>query len=793
MTPAASARAPATPASAASEPARPPSLSADPAKIRTTAVTDHPSRIANGPRLEVKLNPPGVGKSRKLIAEFIPNFHQGPLLNSVAVTVSELLRIADHLEPKDRELVRKAYDRAAVAHRGQRRLSGEDYVNHPLEVAAILADLQLDAQTLAAALLHDTVEDTALTADEVEAEFGPEVARLVEGVTKLGRISIRTDQQQHAENIRKMMVAMAEDLRVVLIKLADRLHNMRTLDPLPEVKRRKISRETLDIYAPLAHRLGIGQLKWELEDLAFRNLEHEAYDDVVKRIARKRHERETLVSDLREILARELDGLGIKAEITGRPKHIYSVWQKMTREKKDFSEIYDLSAIRVQVDSVRDCYSVLGVVHSLWKPVPGRFKDYIAMPKSNGYQSLHTTVITHTGEPIEIQIRTLEMHRVAEFGVAAHWTYKEGEKDASFDQKLSWLRSLLEWQNEVGDAESFLDTVKVDLFEDEVYVFTPKGDVLNLPADSTPVDFAYRIHTEVGHRCIGAKVNGRMVPLDYALQNGEIVEILTSKGPHGPSRDWLGFVKSASAKERIRKWFKSQSREENVAKGRDLLDKELHRMHRVALAELPENKLAEIAGVHKFNTVDDFLAAIGYGDLSPHSVVMRMAISTGGAGTDLRSIPLIPSVQPTPRVLVRGVTGLLTKIAPCCQPVPGDPIVGYTTRGRGVTVHRVDCMNAINAQDQARVVPVEWDVGANHLYPVAIKIEAFDRQGLMRDIATVIAENHVNMSSLDVKVHEDKTAVVSATVEIDSLAQLSRLMEKIEAVRDVHTVGREAS
>jgi len=709
------------------------------------------------------------------------------------MTVSELLRIADHLDRTDQEIVRRAYERALAAHAGQRRLSGEEYVNHPMEVAAILADLELDAETLAAALLHDTVEDTPLTSEAVEQEFGPEVARLVDGVTKLGRISLRSDQQQQAENIRKMMVAMAEDLRVVLIKLADRLHNMRTLDPLPEVKRRKISRETLDIYAPLAHRLGIGQIKWELEDLAFRNLEPDAYEDVAKRIARKRHERETLVTDLSDVLARELEKVGVIADITGRPKHIYSVWQKMTRDQKDFTEIYDLSAIRVLVDTVRDCYGVLGVVHSLWKPVPGRFKDYVAMPKSNGYQSLHTTVITYTGEPIEIQIRTQEMHRVAEFGVAAHWTYKEGGKAASFDQKLSWLRSLLEWQTEVGDAESFVDTVKIDLFQDEVYVFTPKGDVLNLPAGSTPVDFAYRIHTEVGHRCVGAKVNGRMVPLDYELNNGEIVEIVTTKAPHGPSRDWLGFVKSASAKERIRKWFKSQRREENVAKGRDLLDKELHRMHRVELADLPENKLAEIAGVHKFATPDDFLAAIGYGDLSPHSVVMRMAISHEGAGADLRPIPLIPTVQPTPRVLVRGVTGLLTKIAPCCQPVPGDPIVGYTTRGRGVTVHRVDCMNAINAQDQARVVPVEWDVGANHLYPVAIKIEAFDRQGLMRDIATVIAETHVNMSSLEVKVHEDKTAVVSATVEIDSLAQLSRLMEKIEGVRDVHTVGREAS
>src|SRR5438067_41517 len=572
------------------------------------------------------------------------------------MTVSELLRIADHLDRTDQEIVRRAYERALSAHAGQRRLSGEEYVTHPMEVAAILADLQLDAETLAAALLHDTVEDTPLTADEVEQEFGPEVARLVDGVTKLGRISLRSDQQQQAENIRKMMVAMAEDLRVVLIKLADRLHNMRTLDPLPEVKRRKISRETLDIYAPLAHRLGIGQIKLELEDLAFRNLEPEAYEDVAKRISRKRHERERLVSDLRDLLARELENVGITAEITGRPKHIYSVWQKMTRDNKDFSEIYDLSAIRVLVDSVRDCYGVLGVVHSLWKPVPGRFKDYVAMPKSNGYQSLHTTVIAHTGEPIEIQIRTQEMHRVAEFGIAAHWTYKEkGGKDDGFDEKLSWLRSLLEWQTEVGDAESFVDTVKIDLFQDEVYVFTPKGDVLNLPAGLAPVDFAYRIHTEVGHRCVGAKVNGRMVPLDYELNNGEIVEIVTTKAPHGPSRDWLSFVKSASAKERIRKWFKSQRREENVAKGRDLLDKELHRMHRVELAELPENKLAEIAGVHKFATPDDFLAAIGYGDLSPHSVVMRMAISTGGAGADLRSIPLIPSVQPTPRVLVRGV------------------------------------------------------------------------------------------------------------------------------------------
>ncbi len=689
-------------------------------------------------------------------------------------------------------MVQRAYERAAVAHTGQRRLSGEDYVQHPLEVASILADLTLDGSSIAAALLHDTVEDTPLTLDEIRKEFGPDVAHLVEGVTKLSRISFRSAQQIQAENIRKMLLAMAEDLRVVLIKLADRLHNMRTLDPLPEVKRRRIAKETLDIYAPLAHRLGIGQIKWELEDLAFRHLEPEAYAEVVSRVARKRQERERLVSDLREILGRELEKIDMPAEITGRPKHMYSIHQKMSRDEKDFSQIYDLLAIRVLVDSVKDCYGVLGVVHSLWKPLPGRFKDFIAMPKSNGYQSLHTTVISHSGEPIEIQIRTFEMHRVAEFGVAAHWAYKEGD-DGPIDQKLSWLRLLMEWQKEVVDAESFVDAVRVDLFQDEVFVFSPKGDVYNLPKGSTPVDFAYRVHTEVGHRCLGGKVNGRMVPLDYELKNGEIVEILTSKAPHGPSRDWLNFVKSASARERIRKWFKSQAREENVAKGRDLLEKELHRMHRLTLAQLPEGKLEEMARAAHFQSADDFLAAIGYGDVSPHSVVMRMALSPAGDDDILRSIPLLPQVRPSPRVLVRGERGVLTRLAPCCQPVPGDAIIGYTTRGKGVTVHRRDCVNAVNAQEEARVVPVDWDSEAGVLFPVAIKIEAWDRTGLLRDITTVIAENRVNMSSCAVHVYDDKTAVVTATVEIDSLSQLSRLLEKLESVRDVHTVAREAS
>jgi guanosine-3',5'-bis(diphosphate) 3'-pyrophosphohydrolase len=709
------------------------------------------------------------------------------------VSISELLRIAEHLPAPERDLVQKAYERALEAHAGQRRLSGEDYVEHPLQVASVLADLHLDAPTLAAALLHDTVEDTDLTLQQVANEFGADVAHLVEGVTKLSRISFRSDQQRHAENIRKMLLAMADDIRVVLIKLADRLHNMRTLEPLPDHKRKRIARETLDVYAPLAHRLGIGQLKWELEDLAFRTLDLDAYQDVAGRVNRKRRDRERLVTDLGEVLGRELEKIDIAAEISGRPKHIYSIWQKMTRDRKDFSQIYDLLAMRVLVDTVKDCYGVLGVVHSLWKPLPGRFKDYIAMPKSNGYQSLHTTVISHNGEPIEIQIRTHEMHEVADFGVAAHWTYKEEGTDPRFDQKLGWLRLLMEWQKEVIDAESFLDAVKVDIFQDEVFIFTPKGDVLNLPAGSTPIDFAYRIHTEVGHGCAGAKVDGRMVPLDYELQNGEIVEILPAKGPHGPTRDWLNFVKSASARDRIRKWFKGQAREENVSKGRDLLEKELHRMHRLKLSQLPGGKLDEMAEHYKFQNGEDFLAAVGYGDVSPHSVVMRMALATGDDGNELRSIPLIPQTTPTQQVLVRGEQGLLTRIAACCQPVPGDAITGFTTRGKGVTVHRLDCVNAVNAQDQNRLVPVDWDVDASHLYQVAIKIEAWDRTGLLRDIATVVAEQRINMAAAAVQVYDDRTAVVSTTVEIDSLSQLSRLMEKLEKVRDVHTVAREPS
>ena len=715
-----------------------------------------------------------------------------------AMPLTELLPKTAYLTEADREVLVRAHGLADHAHRGQFRLSGEPYIEHPLSVAGILADLRLDADALAAALLHDTVEDTEVTLDEVREEFGDHVARLVAGVTKLGKIHMRSREQVQAENIRKMLVAMAEDIRVVLIKLGDRLHNMRTVSALPPERRLRISRETLDIYAPLAHRLGIWQMKWELEDLGFAQVDPENYLAVEQKLARKRQEREVFVRNVAEILDREIEDIGVSAEISGRPKHAYSIFEKMRKTGKGFDEIFDLIAIRVLVDSVKDCYGVLGVVHSLWKPIPGRFKDYIAMPKGNGYQSLHTTVVSHTGEAMEVQIRTHEMHQTAEYGVAAHWRYKEGGlHDDRFDERFTWLRLLMDWQKEVLDAETFVDTVKVDIFQDEVFVFSPKGDVLNLPAGSTPVDFAYRIHTEVGHRCVGGKVNGRMVPLDHVLENGDIVEVLTTKGPHGPSRDWLTFVKTSSAREKIRGWFKKERREENIQKGREQLDKEFRRMRQLALSAIKDDRLLDLAHEFKFGTVDDFIAAVGYGDISARAAVLRYTAMEEG-GNEQRdgrvlTIPLTSTPRPTGEVRVRGVQDVLTSLAQCCKPVAGEPIKGYITRGKGVSVHRSGCVNVVNAADPERLVEVEWERGARQLFPVGIKIEAWDRTGLLRDIAGVIAESKINLSGADVQVFDDRTAVISTIVEIQSLTQLSRLLERLEAIRDVHTVAREAS
>ena len=718
-----------------------------------------------------------------------------PVHRHISMQIRDLLAKTTYLPPKDLEVLTRAYETAASAHQDQNRLSGEKFIEHPLAVAGILADLQLDRDTLAAAILHDTVEDTHLTVQDLEQQFGPTVGKLVAGVTKLEKISFRSQEQAQAENVRKMLVAMAEDVRVVLMKLADRLHNMRTANFLPENRRRAMAQETLDIYAPLAHRLGMWNIKWELEDLSFAQLHPDEYHDIVRRIARKRKERETYVNDIKEILERELAAVGIRADTAGRPKHVYSIAQKMALGK-DFDEIFDLSAVRVLTDSIKDCYGALGVIHSLWKPIPGRFKDYIAMPKSNGYQSLHTTVVSQTGEPMEIQIRTHDMHRTAEWGVAAHWAYKEGGKDErKMDQRFAWLRQLMDWQKEVLDAEKFVDAVKVDVFRDEVFVFTPKGDVLALPTGATTVDFAYRIHTEVGHRCIGAKANSRMVPLDYQLQNGDIVEILTSKGPHGPSRDWLTFVKTAGAAQKIRAWFKKERREENVAKGKELLDKEFRRIQQQPLSSLGDDKLLAVAREFRFQELNDFYAAIGYGDVSAHAVLLKFVSQAQPAEGDgqFPLIPLVPQFKPTGEVRVKGERGVLTQVARCCKPVPGDPIIGYITRGKGISVHRKSCKNVMNVHNQERLVEVEWDTGGRQLYAVNIKIEAWDRTGLLRDIATVIAENKINLTGAEVQVYDDKTAVISTTVEISSLTQLSRLMERLETVKDVHTVAREGN
>ncbi len=701
----------------------------------------------------------------------------------------------DYLPEADRATLRRAYEMAERAHEGQFRLSGEPYVEHPLAAAVLLSDLRLDPETLAAALLHDTVEDTQVTLEDVRREFGDSVARLVEGVTKLGRIHVVSREQAQAENIRKMLVAMAEDIRVVLIKLADRLHNMRTVAAHAEERRKRISRETLDIYAPLAHRLGIWHFKAELEDLAFAQLEPDTHRAIEAQLTSGREQREQFVRDVSEILERELQAVGVRAELSGRSKNVYSIVDKMRRQQKDFEEIYDLMAVRVVVDSVKDCYTALGVVHSLWKPIPGRFKDYIAMPKGNGYQSLHTTVISHTGEPVEVQIRTLEMHRAAEYGVAAHWYYKVGgSQPVRFDERFTWLRLLMDWQKELLDAEAFVDSVKVDIFQDEVFVFTPKGDVRSLPAGSTTVDFAYRIHTDVGHHCIGAKANGRMVPLDYRLQNGDIVEILTTRAPHGPSRDWLGFVKTSTAREKIRQWFKRERREENVTKGREMLDKEFRRLRQTPLSALHDEGLIELAREFRYSTADDFLAAVGYGELSARTVVLRHADHEASPPEDGRgpAIPLTaPATQPSGEVRVHGMGGMLTTFARCCNPLPGEPIRGYVTRGRGVSVHRASCPSLRHVRDPDRLVEVEWERSNHQVYPVSLKIEAWDRTGLLRDIAAVIAESKINLAGADVQVYDDRTAVISTTVEISNLTQLSRLLERLEQVRDVHTVARE--
>ncbi len=705
---------------------------------------------------------------------------------------SELSAKAREYLPAEKvALVEEAYNFATEAHHGQVRKSGEPYLNHPLQTALILAELELDASSLVAALLHDIPENCQIPVAKIEAKFGKEIAKLVDGTTKLARAARQAPEamtkEAQAENLRKMLLAMAEDLRVVFIKLADRLHNMRTLDALPAEKQLSVAQETLEIYAPLAHRLGIWELKWQLEDMAFSYLEPEKYRRITQLVAARRTQRENLISKVIGILKAEFDKAGLKAEMSGRPKHIYSIHQKMERYAtmgKRFNDIYDLLALRVLVDSMADCYAAMGVIHSLWRPIREAFDDYIANPKPNGYQSLHTAVMCLGTTPLEVQIRTREMHYVAEYGIAAHWRYKEGSgRDMRFEDRVAWLRQLIDWHRELSGAEEFLESVKTDLFIDQVFVYTPKGEIKDLPKGSTPLDFAYQVHTELGHRCIGAKVNGQLVPLNHQLDNGNVVEIMTAKGAKGPSRDWLnphlGYVRTSQAKAKIRQWFKRQQRAENIERGRQLLEKELRHLG-------VEIEREELAHLFYHSNLNDFLAAIGCGEISTHQVAVKLAAQQPPA----KLAPEVAVPPPAPSaVRVLGEGNLVTHLAQCCHPVPGDRIMGYITRGRGVTIHRQDCYNVIYESEKARLVPADWEP-TDSVYPVSVEVKAWDRVGLIRDITTVVAEEKVNIAAVSFTNHEDYTTSTFLTLEVKDLAQLSRLLVKIEGVRAVIGVSR---
>jgi GTP pyrophosphokinase len=699
--------------------------------------------------------------------------------------------VAHHYPQADLAPLRAAFEMAEVAHHGQSRVTGEPYITHPLAAAQILADIGIDPVAVAAAILHDVPEDSDFTLAEIEERFGAEVAQLVDGVTKLSKFSTHSHEEQQAENIRKMFLAMADDIRVVLIKLADRLHNMRTLYALPTDKQTRIARQTLEIYAPLAERLGIWSVKWELEDLAFKTLEPEAYRELARMLDTRRKGREAFIRRAIEALRPVLKEAGIETELSGRPKHLYSIWKKMQRKSAEIGEIYDAYAIRILVDEIKDCYAALGVVHSMWHPIPGQFDDYIAVPKPNLYQSLHTAVIALDGQPLEIQIRTHAMHAVSEVGIAAHWRYKEGSRaDREYDAKLAWLRQVMDWQRDVSDATEFVEGVKLDVFQDQVFVFTPKGEVKDLPAGATPLDFAYRIHTDIGHRCIGAKINNRLVPLDYKLKNGDIVEIVTTKGEHGPSRDWLNLVRTSHAREKIRAWFKRQERDENIAHGRDSLERELRRLARTSLGAVGQDRILEIARVYKFDNLDDFYAAIGYGAIGAQQVVSRLGVVDDA---QLALPPTAPPPSPARQggVRVKGVGDLLIRFGKCCHPIPGDPIIGFITRGKGVTVHLRNCQTIMGERETARMIEVEWEGQVQQTYPISIRLEAYDRTGLLSDVTQVVAENKVNILAAEVAVTPDRTATVRATLEVASVAQLSRVMSRLEQLKDVISVQRD--
>ncbi|HWN92410.1 MAG TPA: bifunctional (p)ppGpp synthetase/guanosine-3',5'-bis(diphosphate) 3'-pyrophosphohydrolase [Verrucomicrobiae bacterium] len=689
------------------------------------------------------------------------------------------------------DLVNRAYRFSELRHRGQQRASGEPYLSHPLEVAGLLVNFKMDVTTVTAGLLHDVLEDTGATKDDLEREFGREIAELVDGVTKIGKLAFSSREERQAENFRKMVVAMAHDLRVLMIKLADRLHNMRTLDYLPLDKGRKIAQETLDIYAPLAHRLGMAKVKAELEDLALRVMQPEDYQDLMRRVAKRRLEREAEINQLIAILQEKLGEVDIESKIAGRPKHFYSIWKKMHEGGREFDEIYDLTAVRVLTKTVRDCYGALGVIHSLWKPVPGRFKDFIAMPKVNMYQSLHTTVIGPKGDPVEIQIRTWDMHRVAEEGIAAHWLYKEKKSGHDrFDEAFMWLRQLMESQSDVTDSKEFLDSVRVDLFPDEVYVFTPKGDVKALPEGSTPLDFAYAVHTDVGHHCVGAKVNGKLVPLRYTLRQGDIVEIVTSPTQH-PSRDWLKIVKSSRSKAKINQWLKVEERARSLELGRELFDREAKKYRLVPATLLASEEMKKLLVELGFSSADDLLASVGYGKSSVHQVVGKLAPAV------VHDEPVPDRTAKSPRkaegaVRIRGVDDVLVRFGKCCSPVPGDGIVGFITRGRGLTVHARDCLTVVkNVLDKERLVAVEWDGGEPAKRPVKIAVYiGRDRPGLLAEITAAISSRHGNITKAEITVTDDGKGLNHFVIEVEDLQQLQGIMQGIREVKDIVNVER---
>ena len=717
--------------------------------------------------------------------------------------VQPLLAKAREYLPADRtEIITDAYAFAEEAHDGQMRLSGEPFIQHPLQTALFLADLRLDANTLAAALLHDVVEDCDVDCDELEERFGPEVAGLVDGVTKLTKTELLSeerggrprggsdDEAAQAASLRKMLMAMAEDIRVVLIKLADRLHNARTLKALPLERRIAVAQETLDIYAPLAHRLGIWEMKWRLEDLAFQHLDPEAYREISTLLSATRTDREAYIERVRAILHTELETAGIRAEVTGRPKHIYSIHKKIRKyaeQNKEVAEIYDLFALRVLVDEAQDCYAALGVVHGRWHPLPGQFDDYIANPKDNLYRALHTAVLCEDACPVEIQIKTHELHAVAEYGVAAHWLYKEGQaSDVRFQEKMTWLRQLFEWQRDVTGAEEFVESFKTDVFQNQVFVYTPKGELKELPAGATALDFAYRIHTEVGHRCIGTKVNDKLVPLQYQLQNGDTVYILTSRTARGPSLDWLnpnlGYVKTTSARESIKQWFNRQERRINIQRGRDAFEKQLRRLNTAIDGD-------EAAKLMRFDTAEEFFAALGNGAVTISQLLNKLP-SQEVAPEEERQEHL-PTVGPASGIEVIGVGDLLTRMARCCNPIYGENIIGYITRSRGVTVHRDTCANIVAETETERLVPVGWGK-TQTLYPVRVQVKAWDRVGLLRDVTSPVSEERVNIASCVSEEYED-ISIITLTVFINGIDQLNRLYSKLEAVKGVIGVARFSS